>query len=141
MPTRIPTFTSENIIAILQAAPKGGTLEEVILRSRVNISANSLAKWIKDGNRDSKEGKHTSYRLFADQWNAVYPGTPPRHEAARMLEIKKALKELGIQHCDQPAAPASKPLKSPAICECGNSKPARAPACDDCRAKGSTRAA
>ena len=136
-------FTTENIIALLQAAPDGGTLDDVIARARITVSPASLAKWIKDGNRDNRSGKDTSYGLFVQQWNTLYPGPPPRYETARMIQMKEALNRLGIQ-CDKKpvsATQASAPAKSPRICECGNSKAPRALACSSCLSIDSVRAA
>ena len=75
---RNPVFTAENIIAILEAAPHGGATQEVLERAKVPISHSSLDKWIKDGRRDLRNEKQTAYRLFAEQWDTVYPGAPPR---------------------------------------------------------------
>ena len=128
------TFNTQNIIAILDAAPKGGTIEEVIERAKVDMNATSLNKWIKDGNRDTRNGQTTAYALFVGQWNALYPGKPLRYEAARLAEIKRAFKELGIS-CENTVAipsPDARPTKSPKTCDCGNSKKSAAECCESC---------
>ena len=140
-----PVFTAANIVAILQAAPKGGTSEEVIKRAGVNISQASLDKWIKEGRRDLKDDKTTAYRLFVEQWDTVYPGAPPRNEAARMDEMRKALEAMGIQPpktCPASmAANGSRPKQSKTTCECGNAKTADQPCCDTCASMDRNRAA
>ena len=134
MKTNRATFNTQNIIAILDAAPKGGTTEEIIERAKVDMTAASLNNWIKDGNRDTRNGQTTAYALFVDQWNAIYPGRPLRYEAARLAEIKRAFKELGIS-CENTVATSpsnARPSKSPKTCDCGNSKKSAAECCDSC---------
>ena len=142
---KTPTFTAENIISILEAAPQGGTTEEVLSRAKAPISTATLDKWIKDGRKDLRDSKQTAYALFAQQWNAVYPGAPPRHEAARMLEIQKALKNLGIQtQCPsaaQSVPDAKRPTRSPKTCECGNTKNPSDACCHNCSRLDSSKAA
>lgn len=138
-------FTAANIVAVLQAAPEGGTSEEVIKRAGVNVSQASLDKWIKEGRRDLKNNKQSAYRLFAEQWDTVYPGAPPRNEAARMSEMHKALEVLGIQvpkTCPASiAANGSRPKQSKTTCECGNAKNPDQTCCDTCTSMDRSRAA
>ena len=141
MPIGQSTFTADNIVAVLAAAPKGGTVEQVVERSGCDASAASVKKWISDGKRDRKNGKDTAYGLFADQWEAVYPGAPPRGEPERMAEMQKALERLGISpsqngHQANGSAPARQraPRGSRKVCECGNEKDASAVACPSCMA-------
>lgn len=140
-----PAFVAANIIAILQAAPEGGTVEEVIKRAGINVSQASVDKWIKEGRRDLKNDKQSAYRLFAEQWDTLYPGAPPRNEAARMEEMRKALQAMGIQPpktCPASmAANGSRPRPSRTTCECGNAKAADQPCCDSCATMDRSRAA
>ena len=133
---RNPTFTAPNIVAILTAAASGGNSEEVIARANVQTSAASLNKWLKDGKKDLRDERQTAYAIFAEQWNTVYPGAPPRHEALRMEEMKKALSELGIDRkCPNPApAPNGRPQQPKNICQCGNEKGPDDEACQTCQA-------
>ena len=134
---RTPTFTATNIVAILTAAAEGGTSEDIVSRAGVDMSSTSLNKWLKDGRKDLKEGRQTSYAIFAEQWATVYPGAPPRHETVRMEEMKKALKELGIERkCPNPKpAPNGRANQPKNICHCGNEKGDKDEACEPCQAK------
>ena len=132
----IPKFNAENIIAILDAAPKGGTLNEVIKRSGTDLSSTTVNKWIKTGNRDIRENQPSSYRMFTEQWNNLYPGPPPRTEAARLAEMKKALDHLGIK-TDEPSIaqtvePHRQPRRPSNQCECGNAKAPKDTSCATC---------
>lgn len=143
MPLKAPTFTCDNIIAILDSATQGGTIEDVLKRARVDISAASLSKWIKDGNADLRKDLHTAYRLFAEQWNAVYLGPPPRNEALRILEITKAFEKMGIS-LDRPnpariPATESRTRKSNKVCECGNAKNPADHCCATCASMDGVR--
>ena len=142
---RNPVFTAENIIAILEAAPHGGTTQEVLERAKVPISHSSLDKWIKDGRRDLRNEKQTAYRLFAEQWDTVYPGAPPRNEAARMEEMQKALAALGIQVpktcASSSVSEGSRPKKPRTTCECGNAKEPGDECCQSCAGISSPEAA
>ena len=133
---RAPTFTAPNIVAILTAAATGGTQEEIVARTGVEISTASLNKWLKDGKKDLKEERQTAYAIFTEQWNTVYPGAPPRHEALRMDEMKKALAELGIDRkCPTPTpAPGARSQQPKNICQCGNEKDPGDEACQTCQA-------
>ena len=95
MAARKPTFTTENIVAILKAAPEGGSYDAVLRRANVSISSSSLMTWIREGNRDLSQDKTTAYSLFAQRWNAAYPGPPPRHDEVRLTAMRQALEELG----------------------------------------------
>ena len=139
-----PPFNAENIIAILDAAPKGGTIGDVIARSQAKVTPTTLQKWIKEGNKAIQNEQITAYRLFTEQWNNLYPGPPPRAEAARMAEIKKALEHLGIKTEEpavaQIAAPSTRPRRPRNQCECGNSKNPRDTSCASCAKIDSSRA-
>ena len=143
MPLKAPTFTCGNIIAILDSATQGGTIEDVLKRASVDVSAASLSKWIKDGNADLRKDLHTAYRLFAEQWNTIYPGPPPRHEAARMLEITKAFEKMGISleppNLTRLPSTESRPRKSNKVCECGNAKNPADRCCTTCTSMDSVR--
>lgn len=129
-----PAFTADNIIAILDAAPAGGTIEDVIERSKAPVSTASVTKWLKDGKRDLQQDRRTAYALFTEQWDTVYPGAPPRNEAARMKEMQKVLERLGIKQDDIPPAQqaASRSRKPANKCECGNEKGRGDPSCSTC---------
>ena len=131
-----PTFTAANIVAILTAAPAGGTPDEIIARAGVQISAASLTKWLKDGKKDLANERQTAYAIFTEQWNTIYPGAPPRHEALRMEEMKKALADLGIERkCPNPAPATNSRVQVPKnICQCGNEKEPKDEACQSCEA-------
>ena len=133
---RAPTFTAPTIVAILTAAAKGGTQEEIIARAGVGISTASLNKWLKDGKKDLANERQTAYAIFTEQWNTVYPGAPPRHETLRMQEMKIALAELGIDRkCPNPAPAANSRAQAPKnICQCGNEKDPAKDACQNCEA-------
>ena len=133
---RTPTFTAPNIVSILTAAAKGGTQDEIIARAGVGISTASLNKWLKDGKKDLANERQTAYAIFTEQWNTVYPGAPPRHEALRMQEMKLALTELGIERkCPNPApAPGGRAQVPRNICQCGNEKAPKDEACKSCEA-------
>ena len=143
MPMGQSTFTADNLVAILTAAPKGGTVEQVIERAGCDVSAASVKKWISDGKRDHNAGKSTAYALFFQQWESIYPGAPPRGEAERMDEMRKALQKLGIQAAPPAAqngrrangyeaAAPSAPRRSRKVCECGNPKESSAVSCTAC---------
>ena len=141
MPMGQSTFTADNLVAILTAAPKGGTIEQVVERAGCDVSAASVKKWISDGKRDRKAGKSTAYALFAQQWEAVYPGAPPRGEAERMAELKKAFEKLGIgasQNGRDANGSAPERTRAPRgsrrVCECGNQKDPAAVSCTECMA-------
>ena len=140
---RAPTLTAPNIVAILTAAAKGGTQEEIVARAGIEISTASLNKWLKDGKKDLKEERQTAYAIFTEQWNTVYPGAPPRHEALRIEEMKKALADLGIERqCPNPApAPGARAPAPKNICQCGNEKEPKDEACQSCEAKDRRSAA
>ena len=129
------TFVSQNIIAILAAAATGGTIEDIIARTKIDMSASSLKKWLKDGKKDMRQDRQTAYAIFAEQWDAVYPGAPPRYEAARMAEMKKALEHMGIERkCPAPApAPNARRTGAQKACECGNEKGAKEDSCKNCQ--------
>lgn len=144
MSIRPATFTAENIVAILEAAPQGGTVQEVIDRAGADVSEASVKNWIKRGQQARNADETTSYRLFLDQWDALYSGSPPRHEMGRMIEIQKALQRMGIKQEDEPPPVTTTPRtprKSSEICECGNAKSPRATACATCKEIDSGRAA
>ena len=141
MAIRASTFLADNIVALLQAAPQGGTIEQVIERAGVQVGAASLKKWIADGKRDKSAGKNTAYRMFSEQWALVYPGAPPKGEPDRMIEMQKALEKMGLHRSQNgQIANGSEPPRQRApsgsrqICECGNPKKSTAVACDACRA-------
>ena len=152
MPIGQSTFTADNIVALLTEAPKGGTVEQVVERAGVQVAASAVKKWVNDGKRDREAGKDTAYRLFAAQWEASYPGAPPRGEAERMAEMKKALEKMGIQAPPEPpqngrrrngstSGATRAPRGSSKTCECGNEKDPNAAACAswvaiDSRARG-----
>ena len=92
---RQPTFTTENIVAILKAAPDGGSYDAVLRRAGVSISTSSIMAWIREGTRDLAQGKQTGYGLFTERWNAAYPGPPMRHDEVRLQEMNRALAQLG----------------------------------------------
>lgn len=145
MPIGQSTFTADNIVALLGAAPKGGTVEQVVERAACQAGPASVKKWTSDGKRDRNAGKTTAYALFVQHWESVYPGAPPRGEAERMAEMKKALEKLGIQAAPEtpqngrrtngPAAGAPRaPRGSRRTCECGNAKDPNAVSCTECMA-------
>ena len=105
MTAKKPTFTTENIVAILKAAPEGGSYEAVLRRANVSISISSLMTWIMEGNQDLSQNKTTAYGLFDQRWNAVYPGPPPRHEEVRLTAMRQALEELGEEPVPEHPAP------------------------------------
>lgn len=116
MPIGLSTFTADNIVAIL------------------------------DGKRDRNAGKDTAYRVFADQWERVYPGAPPRGEAERMVEMQKALEKLGVgqsQNGQRTAGSLPERTRAPRgsrrVCECGNQKDPAAVSCTECMALDSRK--
>ena len=130
MPIKPPTFTAANIIAILEAAPHGGTIQDVVTRSRANVSEATVKNWLKRGQQARNDDQNTSHRLFIDQWDKLYPGAPARNEMSRMLEMQKALETMGIKINDSKEATNGKTDN----CDCGNSKPKNENACSDCTA-------
>ena len=135
MALRPATFTTENIVAILEAAPRGGTVQEVIDRAGADVSEASVKNWIKRGQQARNADETTSHRLFLEQWEALYPGSPPRHEMSRMIQIQQALQQLGIKQEDEPppvTATPRTPRKSSRVCDCGNAKTKEATACATC---------
>ena len=135
MSLRPATFTAENIVAILENAHRGGTIQDVIDRAGADVSEASVKNWIKRGQQARNADETTSYRLFLDQWDTLYPGSPPRHEIGRMIEIQKALYKLGIKQEDEPppvTATPRTPRKSSRVCDCGNAKTKEATACETC---------
>lgn len=148
MPIGQSTFTADSLVAILTAAPQGGTIEQVVERAGCQAGPTSVKKWISDGKRDRNAGKTTAYALFVQQWESVYPGAPPRGEAERMAEMKKALDKLGIQATAErvqngrrtngsngsASGAPSAPRRSRKVCECGNAKDPNVVACPECTA-------
>ena len=93
---RISKFTAENIVAILNAAKDGGTVESVLERSGTNVAYGAFLSWVTRGHRDSRIGAKTAHGKFADYWDAIrladastgpWSGDP-------MTEIDKALEIL-----------------------------------------------
>ena len=128
-------FSAENIVKILEAVPRGGAVRQIAERAGGDVSANTLERWLRRGKRDRDEGKQTSYRILADQWDTLHPGKPARYEEGRMAEMRKGLEQLGIKHRETPIEPRRGERDRPRItrvCECGNPKASAATACADC---------
>lgn len=84
--------------------------------------------------------------MFAERWQATYPGAPPRGEPVRMAEMQKALGKLGIDASanggrtnESSLERQRAPRGSRKVCECGNEKEATAVACTSCLTLDSRR--
>ena len=89
-------FTSEVIVAILDAAGYGGDYKDVTQRSVTGIAPTTLGHWIQRGRRQHEAGEKTALAAFYDLWEAAYPGgsSGRMSEARRMSEVRQAAKIL-----------------------------------------------
>ena len=83
-----------NIVAILNAAADGGTVQsDVLERSGTDVPFTTLISWVTKGHKDRKNGAVSAHTKFADQWDALRAGAgangPWMQDA--MAEIDKAL--------------------------------------------------
>lgn len=81
-------FKAEAVAAILMAAIDGGRISDVVERSKVDISPDTIHGWLNKGRRDTRDGKETGFSVFAAMWGEMHPGT----HSQTMVEMKKAVK-------------------------------------------------
>lgn len=131
-------FRAPVIMAILAAAPYGDTSKAVIEMAGSPIHVNTLRYWVRKGRQDASEGKKTSYRIFAHQWDLLYRGDVGRGdlEAARLREISEAFDAMGLEVPEAITPPRMVSIDLvKCFCECGKRRPAGAKACPDCKDK------
>ena len=88
-------FTTENIVALLQAASEGTSVADVVQRSGTSVKFNSVTGWLSRGRRESRKGETTAHTKFLAAWDQRYRFKHSRNMEERDLaEIHKALEIL-----------------------------------------------
>ena len=123
-------FTSETIVAILDAAGYGGDYKDVTQRSGTGIAPTTLGHWIQRGRRQHEAGEKTALAAFYDLWEAAYPGgsSGRMSEARRMSEVRQAAKILQERAKKSTTEDVPEPLPEyvapdrSTVCGCGGRK-------------------
>ena len=134
-----PGFTSQTIVAILDAAGYGGDYKAVIKRSGVNVAPGTLAHWVQRGRREREAGEKTSLSAFYDLWEVAYPGRGGggMSEARRLSEGRQAAKVIQARAKkttteDMPGLEPGYDIPRSLICECGAAKGRSEKLCRKC---------
>ena len=94
---RKSSFQAENIVALLNAAKDGGTVNAILDRSGTKVMHSTLMAWVTKGHTDRKNNVVSAYVKFADKWDAIRLAAPeggPKWGTDPMTEIDKALEML-----------------------------------------------
>ena len=133
-----PGFTSETIVAILDAAAYGGRYSDVIQRSGTDVAPTTLGHWVQKGRRQRDAGEKTALAAFYDLWEVAYPsGGGNMSEAKKMNEIRQAAKVIQERAKkttteDMPELQPGYDMPRSLTCECGAAKGRSEKLCRKC---------